>query len=821
MKKILIITSFLIGSYLCNAQITGSVTSTNHEVLPNVNVYLENSYKGTTTNENGVYELAVHKKGSYTIVFQYLGYKTIRKQVEVAAFPFQLDITLTEQDTSLEEVTLEVKIDPAIAIIRKTIKQQKQNKSRVDAYTCDFYSKGIYSIKNAPTKMLGRDLDDFFVGLDSTRSGIVYLSETVSKIKFKAPNHFKEQMLASKVSGDDSGFSFNSASEFNLNFYENTVNLDGTEVISPLASFAFSYYTYQLEDIIYEDDVVINKIKLTAKRPQERVFEGYIYIVEDQWQLYGVDLKVTGKQLQSLAFDEMWLKQNFRYNKAHHFWSLMSQTMAFKFKFFKLKGSGRFTAVYSNYNFKPAFDKKTFNREVLLVEKGANRKDSLYWNANRPMRLTALEKNDYKVKDSLKAIRESKEYLDSIDRKNNKFKLGDLITSYTYNNTHKKWYWGVRSPLFAVQFNTVQGWHSNLNLFYGKYNKDKGSRTYISSKVDYGLSEEKFRLSGRFFKQFNSFSRPILIVSGGRKLSQFNTNEPISPLVNTISTLFFEDNYAKYYDKTFATVTFGKEWFNGFRLNIGASYEDRKPVYNTTDYVTINDDDKVYTSNNPLDPYNNTSIINTHNITKVKLSASYRFGQEYSTYPDGKYNHSYGSEKPLFLMSFEQAVAASENEIKFGVLKGEIRQRLSLSNKGKLSYNIGGGLFMGAEEISFADYKHFNGNQTHVSLRNRVNNFSIMPYYTFSTNENYAEMHIKHDFKGYVLGKIPLINKLNFNLTMASHVAMIDGTKPYSEYSVGLNNIGWGKVRFLSVDFVKSFHNGQSENGFLFGIKIN
>ncbi|MFD0963741.1 DUF5686 and carboxypeptidase regulatory-like domain-containing protein [Pseudofulvibacter geojedonensis] len=821
MKKNLVALSLLLVSFLTNAQITGVVTNNKQEVLPSVNVYLEDSYTGTTTNENGIYELVIDQERQYTVVFQYLGFKTIKKTIHITQFPYELNVVMSEQETSLDEISIEAKVDPGATIIKKTIQKQKQNISRVNQYTCDFYSKGIYGIKNAPKKIFGQDLDDFFVALDSTRSGIVYLSETISKIKFKAPNNFKEHMLASKVSGDDSGFSFNSASEFNLNFYHNTVNLDEAEVISPLAKFAFTYYKYQLEDLIYENGVAINKIKVTPKRPQERVFEGYVYIVEDQWQLYGVDLKVTGKQLQSLAFDQMLLKQNFRYNKENKFWVLLSQEMEFKFKFLKLKGDGRFTAVYSNYNFNPEFDRKTFNKEVLLVEKGANKKDSLYWGANRPMRLTSLEKNDYKVKDSIKVIRESKEYLDSIDRKNNKFKLGDLITSYTYNNTHKKWYWGVRSPLFAVQFNTVQGWYSNLNLFYGKRNKDKGSFTHISSKVDYGLSEEKFRLSGRFFKQFNSFSRPTLVVSGGRKLSQFNESEPISPLVNTVSTLFFEDNYAKFYDKTFAAATFGKEVINGLRVNIGASFEERKPVFNTTDYVTINEDDKVYTSNNPLDPFSSSAIINKHNITKVKLSASYRLGQEYSTYPDGKYNHNYYSETPLFLMSYERAIGASNNNYKFGLLKAGIRQNKSLSNKGKLRYSLTGGLFMKADGISFVDYKHFNGNQTHVSLREDLNSFNIMPYYTFSTNNNYAEIHVKHDFKGYVLGKLPLLNRLNFNLTIGSHIAFINNTKPYSEYSVGLNNIGWGKMRFLSVDFVKSFHNGQSESGFLFGVKLN
>jgi len=803
------------------AQIKGTITGLNHEALTNVNIYLADTYTGTTTNTNGAYELGIPKTGNYTVVFQYLGYKTLKKEISITKLPHTLDITLEESEVSLDVVNINTKTDPAIAILKKTIAQQKQNQSRIKEYTCDFYSKGIYSIKNAPKKMFGQDMDDFFVGLDSSRNGIVYLSETMSKVKFKAPNNFKEHMLASKVSGRKQGFSFNSASEFNFSFYDNTIELEETEVISPLAKFGFSYYNYSLEDLFYEDGVAINKIKVTPKRPQDKVFEGYIYIVDEQWELYGVDLKVTGKQLQSIAFEEMVIKQNFRNDPNQDFWTMISQTMDFKFKFLKLQGDGTFTAMYCNYNFNPEFDKKSFTKEVFLVEKGANKKEESYWEISRPIQLTQVEKKDYKFKDSVQVIRESKVYLDSIDKKNNKFKLGDLLMGYSHRNSYEKWSWGLRSPLLALQYNTVQGWNSDVNLYYFKWNKEKGSRTSLSTKINYGLSDEQFRLSGNFYKMFNSFSKPVLSLSAGRKLNQFNSSEPIKPIENSISTLFFEHNYAKFYDNTFGKASFGKELFNGFRTTITASHEIRKPVINTTDYVLLNDEDKNYTSNNPLAPGNLYPSFKKHNVSKLKLSASYRLGQEYSTYPNGKYNNSYYSEKPLFRIGIESTVAASNSDYKYSLFTGGISQKLTLSNKGKFRYNVSGGLFADSNKISFIDFKHFNGNQTHFTQSNQLKKFALLPYYSFSTNKNHAEIHAEHNFKGYILGKIPLLNKLNFNLVLSSHIAILEGNKPYSEYAIGLSNIGWGKVRILRVDFVKSFHNGISETGFMFGVKLN
>ena len=48
----------------------------------------------------------------------------------------------------------------------------------------------------------------------------------------------------------------------------------------------------------------------------------------------------------------------------------------------------------------------------------------------------------------------------------------------------------------------------------------------------------------------------------------------------------------------------------------------------------------------------------------------------------------------------------------------------------------------------------------------------------------------------------------------------LGGRKPYSEFSLGLDNIGIGKWRFLRIDYVKSNFNGKKGDGFLFGISF-
>ena len=84
------------------------------------------------------------------------------------------------------------------------------------------------------------------------------------------------------------------------------------------------------------------------------------------------------------------------------------------------------------------FDKRTFTREVLSFQENANKKDDDFWNAIRPVPLTNEETTDYIKKDILQTKKKSKQYLDSIDTKRNKFGFMDILSGYSYNNSFKK-----------------------------------------------------------------------------------------------------------------------------------------------------------------------------------------------------------------------------------------------------------------------------------------------------------------------------------------------------------------------------------------------
>lgn len=89
-------------------EVRGRVTDENKQPLIGVDVVLEGSSIGVSTNDKGFYELRNVPVGKQTIVFSYLGFQTLKIRTDVAPNPSgthtHLDVQLSEELTALQEV---------------------------------------------------------------------------------------------------------------------------------------------------------------------------------------------------------------------------------------------------------------------------------------------------------------------------------------------------------------------------------------------------------------------------------------------------------------------------------------------------------------------------------------------------------------------------------------------------------------------------------------------------------------------------------------------------------------------------------------------
>ncbi len=807
-----------------SAQIVGNITNTAGEPLSYVTIYLQKSYSGTSSNDDGDYSLTLpktQKYNEYKISFKALGYKTVSYNIAPTSFPYVLNVVLEEETTALDEVVLSSEEDPAYRIIRKTVEKQKENLKNLSEYTAHFYSRGMLKMKNVPEKLFGQKISDFEGSLDSTRSGSIYLAENISEISFQKPDKFIEKIIASNEIGNDNGFRINNAESLNFSFYEDNV-VFRIPLLSPIASTALHYYKYKLEGVFYEGSKLINKIQVIPRRPYERVWQGYIYIVENDWQLYGVDLYTTGSELQIPFFNTLEVKQSFKFDVENNFWVKMLQTIEFDFGLLGIDGEGSALGVYSNYNFTPKFDKNSFTNEVISFLPQAYDRDNKFWKEMRPVPLSAEESFDYIRREKIQDLRQTKPYLDSLDVVGNKPDLLSPFFGYKYQNLYEQWFFNYEGLLPVINFNTVQGWNDNVALSFNKWYNKKRTNTLTAKLVgNYGLSEDRFRVNGSVIRVFNQVNKQTIAISGGSKPTQFNDSKPISPIKNTVSTLLYENNHMKLYQLNFAQIAYGQEVFNGLHLYGRVSYENRQPLFNNSDYVFIQHKNQHYTSNDPLAPDNfNSAAIEEHNILKSKFRIKINFAQQYFSNPD--YRYSVDNEKyPELNLVVTNGSFPSKKQYEFTQFEGRLGQSVTFGNKGSFSYLFKGGGFVNSDGISFVDFKHFNGDETWLgTTRTYINIFNLLHSYEYSTRQAYFEGHLEHNFRGWILGKIPGINTLNLNLVVGAHYLSIEERKPYSEFSVGLDNIGIGKFRMVRVDYVRSFYSGKSDSEIVLGLKF-
>ncbi|MBI1224092.1 MAG: carboxypeptidase-like regulatory domain-containing protein [Bacteroidetes bacterium] len=816
----LILVCFLAFYGFVSGQVKGIVTDSKGEPLPFVSIYVQGTTNGTTSNLKGGYSLNL-EKGEYQLVFQSIGYKQHTEAVRVADHPVNLDIKMAEETIELAGVEVKANAeDPAYPIIRKAIEKRDYYRKQVASFTCEVYIKGNVKVLESPKQLLGKDVGDLGGNLDTTGQGIVYLSESVSKLYFKQPDKQKEIMESSKVSGNSQGFSYNSAQDFNVDLYKNYSEF-GRNVISPIADNAMNHYKYRLEGAFVDDEGrLVNKIAVLPKNTSDPVYGGFIYIVSDTWNIQSADLFTTGLSAQIPLFDTLSIRQNFVPVAKPDVWRMFSQTFSIHGGFFGFKIGGSFTAIYRNYDLSPNLPDNFFTNEIMKVNEGANDKDTTYWNQTRPVPLTEEETVDYIRKDSLQVLRESKPYMDSIDQKENKPEWGDLLFGYTWQNSWKRHSITLETPINSFQYNLVQGVKLSLGLSFTKYlDKTKGKMFKTGGRIAYGLADKKIRAAADVTYRFNPKKYSQIRFSGGREVLQFNELEPIPTLYNTFFTLVSRRNYARFYDKKYAKAEYQQEIANGV-LGYGfLQWSDRSPVENQTDYSFFYREKRDFQPNTPVNEHLPEAALARSQALVAGISVRLRPGQEYIDYPNRKIV--LGSDFPDLWLHYRKGFSALGSDVNYDRLSVSVsKSDITLGIAGVMRFRLEAGSFVNKKQVYLQDYRHFMGNETHIGNKdNYMYTFKMLPYYAYSTQKSWLEGHWEHDFRGLMTDKIPGLKKLGWNLVAGANFLYTSAAKDYVEFSLGFDGIGFG--RLLRFDVVTSLQHGEYQGiGYLVGISL-
>ncbi len=763
----------------------GRVLDETGEALPYASVYLENTTVGVVTNIKGEYFLEL-QKGTYTIVFQSLGY--IRKSVEVVITGNkQLDVILMPEAVEMEEVKVTAgRKDPAYAIMKRVIENKNRYIRQFDSYQCETYLK-ISLERDPPKKELeqesdtlpGRSRDSIVQDEDSIaqRRKLNFI-ESFSTTYYQHPGTWKslvhayrdmteKQRSTTVLMMTDEGIEardfqsvpdnpylfYRDVSDANFNFYQNLISapdLGDRPFISPLSSTSWNLtYKYKLEDQFLENERVTYKVKVTPRVNYGPYFEGYIYIVDDLWAIKSVNLRIVPATLSFFSYFQV--LHNYEMTEDGR-WTLMREDYYYNIKDSKTRFYGNSIAIHSEYQLDVEFPKRHFRNELRRVEDDARSLDSTWWDAHRPITLKRAEKEFVTEQDSIIAYNTSPKYLRQQDSIFNKIKFLDPFLNGVGIRRRASGMEYFINPLIAqIRPFGVGGYRHALGGYITKEWKNY-TKLFLAGELDYGFRNNDPRGNIKISYTYKPKKFGMAHVKFGNVYSLINNN---ATLIAVLSRGNFVNK--RYYG-------FGNEMeiSNGFFLEINAEYSD----YKSLDGLAL-----AQWSQELFGPINTPESFDEFSQAKIEVILRFIPGQKYYTEPNRKIN--LGSKWPTFTLQYNKAIPGIfGSTIDYDFVELRTNHQFKPGTLGISRWSTRMGTYLSQKRILFTDYQFFRGSDPFL-FANPLKSFNNLDS-TKATPNPYFQANFLHDFGGSFIDKIPLLNRTNFQTAFGGGVLWVD-----------------------------------------------
>lgn len=336
--------------------------------------------------------------------------------------------------------------------------------------------------------------------------------------------------------------------------------------------------------------------------------------------------------------------------------------------------------------------------------------------------------------------------------------------------------------------------------------------------ANYGFAEKRWRGAAFLRRRFESLHYRTAEISGGLLTEQFNTRSPVTPFINTSSSLLKRLNYLKIYEKAFGRFSWEGRSLPPLWTRISAEYADRRPLVNHSDYSWYKKPDRAYTPNHPAGltvESPEEPQFQRHQAFVVELEGHWHFRTRYSTIANRREYQT--SKWPVLTLQYRKALAGvGGSDVRYDFVRlGAATEELSTGLAGYTHLSVTGGVFFNKGRMELMDYYFPNGNRLlfiNPALRHQT--FFLLPYYEYGTQRDFVEMHWEHHWEGWLLDRVPGLRRLNWKEVMGAHFYYTDQywsvperteRMPYWEVHFGFENIGWKVFRPLRVDVATGF----------------
>lgn len=257
------------------------------EPLPNVNIYLQGTPVGTSTNAEGMFLLREDLDRSRTMVVSAVGYHTERFKIEPHT-QSGIDVALREKVGNLAEVFVVPQDNPALPLMEKVRARRGQNRRVVLSEELEG-TTALY-VSDIPSRNLKRAL------WRSLQGGMIQQEDS----SYLIPLYWREQH-ADSVREE---VTLLTATDYQIllgqvpvtfDFYDNTLPFLSTSMLSPLAASGNAYYQYYLVDSMQVGEEKQYLLHFKPKNPFYATFNGEMTIDSASYALRSINVSVPAQ----------------------------------------------------------------------------------------------------------------------------------------------------------------------------------------------------------------------------------------------------------------------------------------------------------------------------------------------------------------------------------------------------------------------------------------------------------------------------------------------------------------------------------------------
>lgn len=410
MKPLLSILLCLLSLSLFSQQYTvaGKVTDAqNRQPIAFVNIVVNEGHYGGMSDINGKYEIEAQEPVR-TLKFSCLGYNTLEKTVEPGCN--RVNVALDPKSFQLSEVTVEAGENPAHRIIDSVMAHRKENNpNSLDSYRYNIYDQMVFTIDSSEVTKAINSMDSrppamsFFDSL--LRKSDLMIMETFSEVLFRAPDQLRQNVLGTKMSGSkDPQVVYLANKMQSSSFYDEMVNIAGTDYVNPISRNSKSHYFFTLESVTPArgaDSLYVISFH-PFKGSTFSGLRGTMTIHSDGWAVLNVKAEPN---LQSAIFT-ISIQQLYQKVSGHWFPCqlntnlVMPQVAVAKDGYaFPMMAIGK--SYISGIMLNPAIPDRAFSEVEMMVHEEAGYRDDAFWTQHRIDSLTERILNTYHFMDSL------------------------------------------------------------------------------------------------------------------------------------------------------------------------------------------------------------------------------------------------------------------------------------------------------------------------------------------------------------------------------------------------------------------------------------